>query len=311
MRTEPVLTAWDETQAALWGHQPQRLQHRLHASPLFSMEALARLIEVYPREHYSLIHMGGRNERRSWREGEIGGLSGAEVMNAIANGRMWLNLRNLTGVDARYKALLDDVFDELSERVPHFSAPQRSAGILISSPEAQVYYHADLPGQCLWQLVGKKRVWLYPTTAPFITPEQIEDIALFDVEVDLPYAPWYDEHARVVDLEPGHMLHWPLNAPHRVENLGTVNVSMTVSYGNPEIRRRQVVSLANGLLRHRFGIAPKSRAITGPAYWSKAVLQKALRDSQWVKRERKARRKVDFTLDAKRPGQILDLPAAA
>jgi hypothetical protein len=36
-----------------------------------------------------------------------------------------------------------------------------------------------------------------------------------------------------------------------------------------------------------------------------------LRDSGWVKRERKARRTIDFRLDAGQPGKIVDLPKAA
>jgi hypothetical protein len=189
--------------------------------------------------------------------------------------------------------------------------PNHQAGILISSPDAQVYYHADLPGQGLIQIAGRKRVYVYPNTAPFIRPQHLEDIALFDVEVDLPYAPWYDGHAQVFDLEPGQMLNWPLNAPHRVENLGTVNISMTVSYGNDDIRRAQIVHLANGLLRHRFGYTPKTRNLRGPSFFAKKVLQKLVRDSKWVKRERNARRAIDFRLDATEPGKIVDLPKAA
>ena len=85
------------------------------------------------------------------------------------------------------------------------------------------------------------------------------------------------------------MLNWPLNAPHRVDNLGTVNISMTVGYENEEIRRTRIVNLANGLLRNRFGYTPKSRALKGPSFWGKAVMQKALRNTPWVKRERQAR----------------------
>ncbi len=305
----PVFKTWDETHSLLWGNQPIRLEHQLHRSPLFSHDQLAKLIETYPREHYSLVHTGARESRRLWREGEIGNLSGSQVIDAISRGRLWLNLRNVTGVDTRYRSVVDQMFAEIAAKVPGFSAPTHQAGILISSPDAQVYYHADMPGQGLIQITGRKRVYLYPASAPFITPEQLEDIAVFDVEVDMPYAEWYDRHAIVYDLEPGQMLNWPLNAPHRVENLNTVNISMTVSYVNEEIRRAQMVHLANGLLRHRFGYQPKSRAIRGVSFWSKAVLQKLLRDSSWVKKERSARRAIDFKLDAEQPGHILDLAA--
>ena len=56
-----------------------------------------------------------------------------------------------------------------------------------------------------------------------------------------------------------------MNAPHRVENLDTFSVSMTISYTNTEIRRAEIVNLANGLLRHRFGYAPKTRNLRGPS----------------------------------------------
>jgi len=306
-----IFGKWDETHSQLWSHQPIRLEHEMHKSPAFSMDELAKLIENYPREHYSLVKTGARGSSRVWREGDIGDLSGRQVVEAISRGGLWLNLRNVTCVDRRYRELVDQMFAEVAAHVSGFDAPTHQAGILISSPDAQVYYHADLPGQGLIQISGRKRVYLYPNTPPFVRPEHLEDIALFDVEVDIPYQPWYDRHAQVIDLEPGQMLNWPLNAPHRVENLGTVNISMTVSYVNQDIRRAQIVNLANGMLRHRFGYAPKSRSIRGPSYFGKAVMQKLLRDGKWLKRERTARRTIDFRLDADHPGEIVDLPKAA
>jgi hypothetical protein len=309
--TGKVFGKWDETHSKLWSHQPIRLEHEMHKSPAFSMDELARLIENYPREHYSLVKTGALGSSRVWREGDIGNLSGHQAVEAISRGGLWLNLRDVTSVDRRYRELVDQMFAEVAAHVPGFDAPTHQAGILISSPDAQVYYHADLPGQGLIQIAGRKRVYLYPNTPPFVRPEHLEDIALFDVEVDIPYEPWYDRHAQVVDLEPGQMLNWPLNAPHRVENLGTVNISMTVSYVNQDIRRAQIVNLANGMLRHRFGYAPKSRSIRGPSYFGKAVMQKLLRNGKWLKRERSARRAIDFRLDADHPGEVVDLPKAA
>jgi hypothetical protein len=307
-----VLPAWADEAPKLWGSQPLKLPHTLHASPLFSRAALIDLIETYPRSHYALIHMGGQKDRRLWQEGEIGGLSGAQVFEAIANGRMWLNLRDVSTLDGRYKTMLDEMFDAFAARMPGFNAPRRGCGILISSPAAQVYYHADLPGQLLCQIEGTKRVYVYPNAKPFITPENLEDIALFDMELDVPYEAWYDKHAQMFTLEPGQFLQWPLNAPHRVENLDMLNVSMTISYTTEDIRRAQTVNLANGILRHRFGIKRPGRSLSGMPYWSKAVLQKTLRGSRWIKTERAARRQIAFTLDPANLGAIRStLPQAA
>jgi hypothetical protein len=302
-----VLSPWAAETAQLWGQVPLRLNHNLAASKLFSREALAELIETYPRSHYALVNMGDQQDKRLWREGDIGGLRGTQVLDAIERGRMWLNLREVSKLDARYSQFLDQMFEELEQRLPGFVAPRRNSGILISSPRAQVYYHADLPGQALFQIEGRKRLYVYPAVAPFITPEHLEDIALFDMELDVPYADWYDRHAQVIDLEPGSFATWPLNAPHRVENFDCLNVSMTVSFLTEAIRRAQRLNLANGILRHRFGLQRPARRLDGVSYWSKVALQKALRDTRWVKAERAARRPITFKLDPSMPGSVREL----
>lgn len=311
MTTDKVFADWDDTHTALWSHQPIQLATELHKAPLFSTDMLAELIERYPREQYSLVQTGARGSGRVWREGETGDLNGRQVMEAISRGGLWLNMRDVGSVDSRYSALIDRMFEEVAAKVPGFEAWSHQESILVSAPDAQVYYHADLPGQALIQIAGRKRVYVYPNTAPFITPQHLEDIAVYNVEVDIPYANWYDRHAKVFDIGPGQMLHWELNAPHRVENLDTFSVSMTVSFTNDQIRRNEIVNLANGLLRHRFGYAPKTRNLHGPSYFAKAVMQKLYRDSGWVKRERSARRPTEFRLDAAQPGKIVDLPKAA
>jgi len=310
MSTDPVFTSWTEQDGQLWGNQPVCVEHRLNRSPLFSMDGLADLIDRYPRQHYSLVQMGAPGQRKLWREGEIGDLSGAEVIEAIAKGRMWLNLRRVAEVDTRYRDLVNAIFGELSERVPGFKSQDESIGILISSPNAQVYYHADLPGQSLWQIHGAKRVYIYPAVKPFLAPEHLEDIALYGVEVNMPYEPWYDEHARCFEFRAGQMLNWPLNAPHRIENLDCLNVSMTMEYWTEDYKRAQIINVANGILRHRFKRTARSRSTQGPVFWGKRVAQRLLRDSPGLKRERKALRPITFKLDRSHLGQILDLEAA-
>jgi hypothetical protein len=311
MTSDRILKDWDETNSSLWGQTPIQIAHNLHNSQLFSRDALAALIEAYPREHYNLIQTASRESRRVWREGEVGNLNGHQIIDAIGAGTLWLNLRKVTDVDARYRVIVNELFDEIRGHVPNFGTPEHTAGMLISSPKAQVYYHSDLPGQGLIQLVGTKRVYVYPSKPPFVAAHHLEDIALFGVEVDMPYADWYDRHATIYDLAPGQMLHWPLNAPHRVENLDTVNISMTISYTDEQIRRLQMVNFTNGLLRHKFGYQAKSRSTTGPSFFAKRVLQRTLRNSSWIRRERTNRQSVDFKLDDAKLGAIVDIPRAA
>src|ERR1700684_4562839 len=167
MSKKKVFTNWADTHSLVWGHQPIQLAHEVDKSPLFAADTLAELIERYPREHYSLVQTGARGSSRVWREGEIGDLNGRQVMEAISRGGLWLNMRDVGAVDSRYRTLIDDMFAEVAAQVPGFEAWNHQESILISSPDAQVYYHADLPGQGLIQIAGRKRVYVYPNTGPF------------------------------------------------------------------------------------------------------------------------------------------------
>ena len=309
MLANPVFTGWEDKHSAVWGQTPVCLTHRLDRHELFANDTLAAVLEAYPREHYQLLQWGDHGERGSWREGEIGKLSGPEILAAIAKGRVWLNLRNLPQVDKRYGELLEQIFDELAERMPGFDTFTRKIGLLISSPKSRTLYHADLPGQSLWQIRGSKRVYVYPAAAPFMRPEHMEAIALSGVETNMAYQPWYDEHAQVFDLQPGQMLTWPLNAPHRVDNHDCLNVSMTLEYFTPDIRRHHMVTVANGIMRSKLGIRPSSHVTTGPSFWSKAVLQKVLKQTANGDRKR-ARRQPEFRLDPGAPEAIADIRAA-
>ncbi len=293
--TMNVYEPWSEAQKASWDQDPLVLRHRLHQSPLFALETLAGLIKTYPRPSYSLIRLGEAG-RRVWEEGDVGDLGGFEVIDAIRAGRMWLNLRNIAAVDPRYREVSQAILAEIGQNLPGFSAYDLQIGVLISSPKVEVYYHADLPGQGLWQMHGRKRLYLYPAKAPYVRPEHLEGIAVHGVEVNMPYDPAYDQDARVIDLEPGQMAHWPLNAPHRIENFDCLNVSMTMEFWTDDIRRRHMLNVANGLLRHHLGFEG-GRGLSGPVFWGKAALQAAARRGGWLKRLRGAKRPITFRLE--------------
>ena len=116
--TGKIFSKWDETHSELWSHQPIRLEHEMHKSPAFSMDELAQLIESYPREHYSLVKTGAKGSSRVWREGDIGNLSGRQVIEAISRGGLWLNMRDVGAVDSRYRKLIDRMFEEIAAKVP-------------------------------------------------------------------------------------------------------------------------------------------------------------------------------------------------
>jgi len=301
------LIEWRPEYGADWNQRPLCMRHRLHESPLFQPDALAALIERYPASDYALVLTNRQGDGpRRWREGDVGGVSGRQVLDAIAAGSMWLNLRDVGRHEPGFAALLEGVYRELAAAMPGFDPQATKMGILISSPRIQVHYHVDLPGQALWQISGRKRVWVYPPEAPFLTQQALEDIAYAGFEFKLQYDPAYDREALVLDLEAGQWLTWPLNSPHRIDNHDCLNISVTTEHWTPQNRRSQQVSVANGVLRHRLGVRTPARALDGPGFWAKWALQAAWRRSPWAQRTQSRERPIDFRLDPKVAGAVLD-----
>jgi hypothetical protein len=304
-----VFTDWQERHAQLFGRHTVNLGHRFHESPLFSDEALARLIERTPRELYHVNTMDPRtHDPRTRREGCINGLTGKQVLEAVRQGTIWILLQNPGAVDQGYADMLSDIYRELGERVPGMKSYKEKMTILISSPKVQVYYHADIPGQTLWQVRGTKRVYVYPNTEPFLPQPGIEKIVLGEAhEISLGYEPWFDDYADYVDLEPGRMLHWPLNCPHRIVNADCMNVSFTTEHWTDELRNAYAVNYANGILRSRFGIQKLKQTTHGPGLWSKAALA-ALYKFSGLQRKREQSFKIDFQVDPGAPNAVRSIP---
>jgi hypothetical protein len=307
---QPIFTDWRPEDAGRLGRETMHLGHSLAETGLFTDEALARLIEQTPRQDYHVSTMDpNSHDPRSRREGVIKGLDGSAVLEAIGKGHIWLNLRNPGAYVPAYQSLLDAIYAELETRIPGLRTFKQKMTILVSSPSVRVGYHSDVPGQTLWQVRGRKRVWLYPLGDPFLSQEALERIIMGEAhEVSLAYEPSFDSRAEVIDLEPGRMLTWPLNAPHRVVNHDCLNVSVTTEHWTPELRNAYGVKYANGILRSRLGLKRLSLASEGLGVYPKLGLTAAWKLSGMQKR-RRHRTRIDFCVDPKAAGGFRDIPA--
>ena len=129
-------------------------QHRLHESGLFTDEALARLLDEQPDVHLGISTMNEENGRWVWRDGDRGGLSGAELLDVLRTGHLWINVRRLLDVQPRYAALVDEIYADMEAANPKFKGNARSANLLISSPSARVLYHTDVRSTCCGTSAG-------------------------------------------------------------------------------------------------------------------------------------------------------------
>lgn len=262
-----------------FGRLPVIGQHALARAELAGDAALIELLDRFPRRHLYALSTGADPSRADQiRLAQHAGVGGAELLRAVQRGRLWLNLKHLERADAGCRALIGRLYAELAGQIPDFEPGSLHGTLLISSPHALVHYHVDGPGSVLWHLRGRKRVWVYPALDRYYTDLQdLEDIFAGVRHEYLPYDPSFDRAAVVVDLEPGQWMAWAQNAPHRVTNLDSLNVSLSTEHFTPQGRRRARVYQANRYLRTRWAMHQLSTRETGLRALAKTVLHRLAR----------------------------------
>jgi hypothetical protein len=266
-----IIVDWQTQHEHLFGQHAIRLRHRLIETGLFTREGIGRLIERCPKSHLGLESVSFEGDVHKRIYGELGGASGLEAIAAIEKGSMWMNIRRVMEWAPEYNDLLNRIFTEFESRMDGFKTFKRNMGVLVSSPNARVPYHADIQGQSLWQISGVKRVFVYPRSDIFMPPKNIEKILLRETTEDMPYRSWFDEYATTFDLNPGEMLTWPLYAPHKVENHDCLNISVTMEHWTTPIWNSYAVQYGNGVLRRTLGLKNSSTRDHGIHVYPKAA----------------------------------------
>ena len=272
----PLRVELPETHRSNFGHQPLIANHNLHQHELFSDEALIELLDNFPREHLYALTMGNDDTQTDGNRLALhDGVSGADLLRAVKNGRLWLNITRIDRADARYRSLITQLYSQLTEQAPGFVPVASQGTLLISSPHVLVYYHADGPASALWHIRGRKRIWVYPALDErYMQRELLEDIFAGVRHEYLPYETAYDQAAVVYDLQPGQWATWPQNAPHRVTNLDSVNVSLSTEHFTRQSRWRARVYTANRFFRTRLGVRNLSARENGPSAIMKTVIHR-------------------------------------
>ncbi|MEM8864355.1 MAG: hypothetical protein AAGF31_02280 [Planctomycetota bacterium] len=279
MSHKPVLLdEWTEEQVANLDTANTIAGHRLHQSPLFTDEGLIETLAKHPEAALGVNTMGDDPcHSEEWREGVTDGHDAATLLEAVKNGRLWLNLRRVMDHHPEYNELIHSLYDELETIVPGLHTFNRTANLLISSPTALVYYHLDCPVNILWHVRGTKRVWVYPINRGIVCDESREAVLCGEAPEELDYSPKLDELADVYDLEPGQLITWPQHTPHRVVNTSGLNVSISTEHMTHQACRLNNVYLANRHFRRMFGGGFRSTELNGFAPAAKELALRVAR----------------------------------
>ena len=102
-------------------------QHGLGETGLFTDEALAEIIDSHPPEHLGVSTMGVDPNHFDWREGHRNGVSGAELLETVRRGQLWINCRKMLDFHPEHATAINALYRELEENKPGFKAEERTA----------------------------------------------------------------------------------------------------------------------------------------------------------------------------------------
>jgi hypothetical protein len=232
---------------------------RIHSHSLVEQgfatdEALAATLDRYPAGLFDINLYDYDDEGQvSLRTGVRGRLDGSELLAAIQQGRLWVNLREVeTGWPELWAAAMAE-FGELQAAYPGMRAVKNAGQLILSSPKARVPYHFDAAGVVLFHMRGRKRIFVYPGDEAHLAEVDMEQVVSRQTTEELPYTKAFEADAQVMDLEPGEALTWPIYAPHRVENLDRFCVSLSMDFQTWPSRFRNGALYTNAVLRSRGG----------------------------------------------------------
>jgi len=291
-----------------FGERPFVARHDLNALDLFCDEALIELLDRHPRDLLYALSMGTDPTRAEEnRRADTSGVSGRDLLDAVKRGRLWLNVTRVNRAHPHLRALIDGLYHALHLALPGFRPTDAQGTLLVSSANAQVYYHVDGPPSVLWHLRGRKRLYVYPARDErFVSRAIVEEIFAGVRHEYVPYRRELDLEATCFDLEPGMVAFWPQNAPHRVENLEGLNVSLATEHFTEESRARARVYVANRFLRNTFGFRRLDDRTEGPSAFAKTLVHRVVRACR-LDPTRKKRQRPTLRVEPSAPLGVVEL----
>lgn len=253
--------------------------HSLVASGFAEDQALAEVLDRYPADLFDINLYDYDDEGQvSLRTGARGRLNGAELLEAIQQGRLWVNMRDVErGWPELWQATMAEFDRIMGDAYPGLKAVSRNGQLILSSPKARVPYHFDASGVILFHMRGRKRLFAFPGDEAHLSEHSMEQVIARQTTEEIPYVRAFEQDALAIDLEPGQALTWPFFAPHRVENLDRFCVSLSIDFQTWSSRLRRGALYTNAVLRSRGG-APRSTDQMGTpelaARWAASVLLK-------------------------------------
>lgn len=225
------------------------ITHNLADHPLLDLNRLVELAGSLPEKSVE-YNAGDLPITQDPNQTPRNGLSIVDTVRRIEECKSWMVLKNVEQ-NPEYRELLDACLAQVAE-VTESIAPgmsQKQGFIFISSPNSVTPFHIDPENNFLLQIRGRKRVQMFSREdRTVITEEQIEGF-FTGAHRNIPYLDSFADRGQWFELEPGDGLHFPIAAPHWVQNGDAVSISFSITFQTNESRDRQSLHRLNKKLR--------------------------------------------------------------
>ena len=240
---------------ALYPETAGKLTHRLVDHKLFELESLVGLAQrmrpVDVEQNLADLPIGVDPD--SVRDN---GLSFADTIRSIEENGSWMVLK-FVEQDAAYKALMDEVLDEIAPLAAPSTGPmlKREAFIFVSSPNAVTPFHFDPEHNILLQLRGSKTMTVFdPADHDVVKPEAHEAFHR-GAHRNLPFRDEIKDRGQAITIVPGEAIYVPVKAPHWVQNGPATSVSFSITWRSEWSYREQYAHNLNAMMRD-VGLSP-------------------------------------------------------
>ena len=242
--------------AANYPETPHSFQHGLCGHPLFSRDALARLVETLPAS--SVEHLRADLPKGQSGIPADGQASVAETIRTIDQKGSWVVIRNIEQ-SPPYAEVLHGLLDELRPAVEAATGPMLTIQgfIFVTSPGGVSSFHFDPEHNVLLQLEGQKEMTQFPAADTAFAADESHEAYHVGGSRDLPWREACEHGGTRFAIGEGDALFVPVMAPHVVTNGLTPTVGLSITWRSEWSYAEANARAFNAVLR-RIGLSPRA-----------------------------------------------------
>lgn len=238
-----------------FNRRPFKIGHHLDDHPLFDLPSLVELAAELPTASVE-YNAGDLPVTQDPGRTPQNGLSIEETIKRIETCDSWMVLKNVEQSPA-YARLLKHCLAEIQDfsNLVSRGMKHEQGFIFVSSPGSMTPFHIDPENNFLLQIRGSKTVWMFGQDDREVLSEQQIEEFFSGAHRNLDFEESYRHRGQQFELLPGEGLHFPVVAPHYVENGPQVSISFSITFQTRDSADRQSLHRFNRQLR-RFGMTP-------------------------------------------------------